>query len=493
MMKKYLKLILALLLTVNTLSCVDLEEKPEGLLAPETFFSSPEAFEAAVVGCYKPLYGVYAGHDTQWQSMMGSIAAEDVATTPGDDGGLNSLNFDPAFGRLNTTWGMYYKSLTNANALVGNIKTASSEIPQAVLDESEGQARFIRAFDYFQLTRYFGEIPIVTWENQKNADKVGQSTVNEIYAFIIEDLKIAEEKLQVSYSEKGKATKGAAKALLAKVYLTAAGWPIEDPSYYELARDKAKEVIDLGVYQLENDFRDLWLTANKTTNSEFIFTLHGSPTRSWLEASHLHVATRPSVEKGWANTYSEARFYNAFPEGPRKDVSFHTEFNDGTNWQDVAPNQPFIAKYRDAGPEAATFESDAIANDGEGFFVLLRYADVLLMYAEAANMAESGPSPEALEAINKVRRRAMGLDPNTPDAGVDLVAMSQSDFDDAVIAERNWELAFENNRWFDLVRKKMVVEVNQAVFPNVSEHNRLFPKPALQVDLTEGLEQNPGY
>src|SRR5690606_23083796 len=67
MMKKYLKLILALLLTVNTLSCVDLEEKPEGLLAPETFFSSPEAFEAAVVGCYKPLYGVYAGHDTQWQ------------------------------------------------------------------------------------------------------------------------------------------------------------------------------------------------------------------------------------------------------------------------------------------------------------------------------------------------------------------------------------------------------------------------------------------
>src|SRR5690606_30174753 len=358
---------------------------------------------------------------------------------------------------------------------------------------SEGQARFIRAFDYFQLTRYFGEIPIVTWENQKNADKVGQSTVNEIYAFIIEDLKIAEEKLQVSYSEKGKATKGAAKALLAKVYLTAAGWPIEDPSYYELARDKAKEVIDLGVYQLENDFRDLWLTANKTTNSEFIFTLHGSPTRSWLEASHLHVATRPSVEKGWANTYSEARFYNAFPEGPRKDVSFHTEFNDGTNWQDVAPNQPFIAQYRDAGPEAATVVSDAIANDGEGFFVLLRYADVLLMYAEAANMAESGPSPEALEAINKVRRRAMGLDPNTPDAGVDLVAMSQSDFDDAVIAERNWELAFENNRWFDLVRKKMVVEVNQAVFPNVSEHNRLFPKPALQVDLTEGLEQNPGY
>lgn len=492
-MKKHIKLILVVLLAVNTFSCVDLVEQPEGLLAPETFFSSEEAFEAAVVGCYKPLYGVYGGHDTQWQAMMGSIAAEDVATPPGDDGGLNSINFDPAFGRLNTTWGMYYKSLTNANALIGNIKVAGSDISQAVLDESEGQARFIRAFDYFQLTRYFGEIPLVVWENQKDADKVGQSSSEEIYAFIINDLKIAEEKLKESYNEKGKATKGAAKALLAKVYLTAAGWPLEDPSYYALARDKAKEVMDMGVYELEDDFGDLWLVANKTTNSEFIFALHGSSTSSWLEASHLHVATRPSVEKGWSNTYSEARFYNAFPEGPRKDASFHTVFNDGTNWQDVSPNQPFIAKYRDAGPLAATFESDAIGNDGEGFFVLLRYADVLLMYAEAANMAESGPSAQALEAINKVRRRAMGLDPDTPDAGVDLANMSQSDFDDAVIAERNWELAFENNRWFDLVRKKMVVEVNQGLFPNVSEHNRLFPKPALQVDLTEGLEQNPGY
>ena len=96
-----------------------------------------------------------------------------------------------------------------------------------------------------------------------------------------------------------------------------------------------------------------------------------------------------------------------------------------------------------------------------------------MIYAEAANMAEGGPSAAALEAINMVRRRANNLDPNVPDATVDLTSMSQAEFDDAVIAERAWELAFEGHRWFDLVRKEMVVEVNQALHPSVSETDRL--------------------
>lgn len=98
----------------------------------------------------------------------------------------------------------------------------------------------------------------------------------------------------------------------------------------------------------------------------------------------------------------------------------------------IAGVQPFIAKYRDAG--------DSFNNlNGEGFFVVLRYADVLLMYAESANMAENGPSSAALEAINKVRRRAMNLDINTPNVSIDLPStMSQHDFEEAVIAERNW-------------------------------------------------------
>lgn len=125
---------------------------------------------------------------------------------------------------------------------------------------------------------------------------------------------------------------------------------------------------------------------------------------------------------------------------------------------------------------------------------MLRYADVLLIYAEAANQAEGSPSADALEAINKVRRRANGKDPNTPDAGSDLApGISKDDFDKAVLDERNWELAFENNRWFDLVRRDKVVEVMGAWYPGVTEDRMLLPKPIKEITLVKGLTQNKGY
>ena len=189
---------------------------------------------------------------------------------------------------------------------------------------------------------------------------------------------------------------------------------------------------------------------------------------------------------------SEARFFNTFPEGPRKAATFHTVFKDAKNttWQKSNIGQPYMAKYRDAGA-AASFDGPIASFDGDGFFVMSRYAEVLLTYAEAANMAESGPSAAALEAINQVRRRAGGNDQTLyPDLKAGL---SQADFDKAVIAERAWELAFENKRWFDLVRKEKVVEVNKDLYPNVSAKNMLVPKPQRELDLMKNLKQNAGY
>ena len=149
-----------------------------------------------------------------------------------------------------------------------------------------------------------------------------------------------------------------------------------------------------------------------------------------------------------------------------------------------------MAKYRDAGA-AATATGPVASNDGDGFFVMTRYAEVLLTYAEAANMAEGRPSPAALEALNQVRRRASA---NNQALYPDLTAgLSQQAFDAAVVAERAWELAFENKRWFDLVRKEKVVEVNKALYPSVSVTNMLLPKPQKEVGMIKGLTQNPGY
>ncbi len=468
-----------------TVGCldIDLDENPPSILGPSTFYKTEGDFQAALAGTFRPIYGSGEGFDFDPPFIMTS-GAEDIRSDADIFKDLNRLNANGEDFSIIRVWKRLYETISNANAIIGNAENAEG-ISQEKLDEIDGQAKFIRAFSYFFLTRWFGEVQLTNFNNQQDIENIPQASVNQIYDEIVSNLKDAETKLPASFSEPGRPTKGAAQALLAKVYLTMAGWPLEQTANYELARDKAKEVISSGVYSLLPNFSDLWKQETKF-NEEHIFGFYGSIAQNAISAGHLHFATRHwgNNEGGWGDFYSEDRFFEAFPEGPRKEASFTSVFADGTTWQEAGV-QPHIAKYRDSG--------NLIGWGGEDFTILLRYADVLLIYAEAANMAEGGPSNEALEAVNQVRRRAMGIDINTPDDSVDLPSgMSQSEFDEAVLAERNWELAFEFNRWFDLVRKRMVVEVNKKFHPNVSENNRWLPKPSAQL-IPGMLEQNPGY
>jgi starch-binding outer membrane protein, SusD/RagB family len=484
-MKKYLLFIALPLALVLMSGCVKLKEVPPATLAPSNFYKTEADFNAAVTGLFPLLYGSYGPFD--WAGVVVLAAgADDVALAVWDDNYLrcDNLTLTSTNGFIDDgAWQRLYATINNANSLIKNLGNGTG-IPQVKLDEFEGQARFIRAFCYFYTTRFWGKIPIVP-ENTVKPEDLVESPVLDIYKFIIEDLKIAEVKLAVSYPEKGKATMGAAKTLLAQVYLTMAGWPIKDASFYALARDKAKEVMNMNVYQLEPNFADLWLVANKLTNREMIFTFFGSSRFNYVQGSHYHVETRPGVENGWEGVFSEVPFFNSFPAGPRKDATFWTVFTDGSTWQNNPSGAPYIAKFRDAGA-AATQTGDALTFDGDGFNAPLRYADVLLMYAEAANMAEGSPSAAALSAINAVRVRA-GLAPLAS-------GMSQAAFDKAVFDERGWELAFEcGSRWFDLIRKEKLVEIIGPQYPYVDAHNMLLPKPAKELTLVKGLTQNPGY
>ncbi len=478
-------------------SCVKLEEETPGQLTTDSLYKTQTDFETAVIGLYSPLFGDYAAFDFDWPLIM-TAGGEDIDSEAGIFKNFDELRVDPASSSIATMWKALYKSINNANVILGNLD--KSEFSGEALGHIEGQARFMRAFCYFYLTRWFGEIQVITYENQGESNTVAQSSFREIYDFIVADLKIAEEKLPASFSEIGRTTKGAAKGLLAKAYLTMGGWPLEDASQFALARDKAREVMDMGVYQLENDFAELWKAENKFSNSEFIFILQGISSAGAANASHLHIASRPIADNGWGDFYTEERFLNAFPKGPRKEASFRLTFHDGSTWDENnvpggGPGHPFIAKYRNAGgPCVSQVPGNICLEDGDGFFPALRYADILLIYAEAANLAGGSPFPEAIEAVNQVKRRAAGEDIFTPNTDVDLPnGISSTAFDEAVLAERNWELAFEGKRWFDLVRRKMVVEVNSAIHGGVTETDRLLPKPTLQVDLSEGLQQNDGY
>ena len=150
-----------------------------------------------------------------------------------------------------------------------------------------------------------------------------------------------------------------------------------------------------------------------------------------------------------------------------------------------------MAKFRDAGTGIINYDGRDLAGvptSGTASYVHMRYADILLIFAEAENKV-NGPA-EAYDAINRIRRRAMNLPILTPDASVDLSGLSSDEFDEAVINERAWELAFEDKRWFDLVRREMLVEVKGAEYPHINQSYGLLPKPATEVNQIEGLEQN---
>jgi hypothetical protein len=458
-------------------SCVDLNENPPSDLSPQNFYTSEDEFNSALTGIAKALYSDWSGFDYGYDLILAS-GAEDVRSDADIFKNFDRLTPNDREVVIRDFWQKAYQAISNANALIAGLNNAKNMKPE-VIDALEGQARFFRAFTYFYLVRFFGEIQVTTYENQSDAGNVKQSTVEEVYAnVIIPDLTIAERKLPRSFAEKGRPTQGAAKTLLAKVYLTMAGWPVKQPEiYYPLAMEKACEIINpengYG-YDREAHYADLWKQDNKLTSKEFIFTFYGSIAEDGIAGGHLDLATRyfGNGEGGWGDYYSETRFFEAFPDGERKDATFTSVFADGTTFAE-AQTQPHIAKYRDGGNHVGT--------NSEGFRPLLRYADVLLIYAEAANYVNNGPTTEALKALNAVRTRA-GLEPYPK-------GMMMQEFDQAVLDERAWEFACEGDRWHDLVRRERVVEANRDEHPHVKPSARLLPKPGTEI-VPGVLEQN---
>ena len=307
-MKKHIKTLFILLIVILTNnSCVELEEEPFGLIAPENFFKTEADFEKAQIGMFYLLTGCRSSFDSFYFNVLG-YGSDDHEGTPKSSrlSEFNQLKVRSDNVYLRIIWGsICYANIANANAMIGNLGNIEG-ISEDKFNEFEGHARFIRAFHYFYLTRYFGEVPIIDENNSSKADQVGQSSVDLVYDFIIEDLKIAENKLALSYPEAGKITRGAAKTLLAKVYLTRACWPLKDASYYALARDKAKEVMDLGIYELEPVFADLWLTEYKLTLKESIFSLYSNAGNG---GRRMQISLRPGSEGGWGDATSEARSF----------------------------------------------------------------------------------------------------------------------------------------------------------------------------------------
>lgn len=476
------KILLGLTLLVSLGACEDaLEENPKFMVV-ENFFNTAEEVEAAVNAAYIPLRGTnYTVYETTLECQADYAYGRGSWTPLHEHQGLNDANIS----RVAGLWNAFYLSIRNANLVIANAPNGTS-ISQADIDKNVAEAKFLRAFNYFQLVRNWAGVPLRTEENMTETD-LKKSTPEEVYALIVADLLQAEQNLPDKSTRVGKPTKWAAKTMLADVYLTL--------GKYAEARDRADEVIKSNKFSLVpvqsvGDFQTKVFGPELVSTTEEIFYL--KYTRQVNQGNYmLWITNHPSTRLfnfGGAYVvygFTTESFYKAWDSADIRKAL----------WQPVniglGANTLISSKFTDA---------NAISQQGAGNDdPVYGLNDALLIYAEAAARAANSVTPEAMEALNKVHRRAYGKAPATPSTVDFKVAdYTAATFVDLVIQERAYEFLYLGKRYLDLKRIGKVKEVIKAVKGiDVADKHLLWPIPVSELNFNEALnpatDQNPGY
>jgi hypothetical protein len=378
---------------------------------------------------------------------------------------------------VSTTWNDHYRGILSCNTVVD--RSTAVPMDQALKDRYVAEVKFLRALMYFNLVRIYGDVPLIIKETTDVSDgyTYGRNPVAEVYDQIVKDLLDAEQKLPAVYngSDIGRATSGAAKGLLAKVYLTQNKW--------SEAAAKAKEIIDAATYDLLPSYADIFKITNKN-NKESLFEVQykkggfglGSPFNNRFAPRLAGVAVT-TIGAGSGHNLPTEDMNKAYETGDlRKDISMAQGY---TSAGKFVPGL-FIKKYLDPAPFAAS--------DADNNWPVLRYADVLLMRAEALNEIGYTPDAEAFMILNKVRKRAGLADKTSRDL------TTQAAFRLAIENERRVELAFENHRWFDLVRTGRAIAVMNSKGFKIQAYQLLLPIPLTQIQINPSkIKQNTGY
>lgn len=450
--------------------CHFLDEKPRDFLAPANFYKTEADAVAAVNAVYSHLStGAYYGGNSWRMGDLASDLLDEGAVSRTETLEMNTYTIASTNAIVADFWQRLYVAINQANAAI-------ERVPATTMDASRkarlvAEVRFLRGLFYFDLVKAFGDIPLQVQETQSlNNLNVMRRPAAEVYAQIIQDLQEAEKILPVTYAaaDVGRATKGAAQSLLAKVYLY--------KNDYAAAAQKAQEVVQSGTYSLVANFADIW-PAEKENSSEHIFSVQykaGVVGSGFNETFGVRGGKAPIT--GGSSAFVKRSFFNSFEAGDvRKDVSIKDSytFPDGSK----ATFQPHVWKYFN--PNGLT-PSNTDTN-----WPVIRYAEVLLILAEARNEI-NGPDADAYAAINQVRRRAKLKDLAT--------GLTKDSFRDAVLQERGWELCFEGHRRYDLVRMgKLQARMQQVnISTTIPKHN-LYPIPQRELDTNRELKQNPGY
>ena len=471
--------------------------------------NSPEDLKFALSGLYYRFASIaiayYGGFPTiQLEN------ADDVNYLPGCEQG--GFSIAPSEEELLSIYKPFYQTIASANDILQKSEQINTSDP--VIRHLLGEAYFIRAYSYYWLVRVFGQVPII--DNVDVNYSVKKSSFTEIYNFIITDLQKAISLLPNSNNEARikyvTPHRGSAKALLAEVYLTGAGYPLKDTRMYADAAKLAGEVIDSADYfgfGLMTDFADLW-NGKHEVNQESIFSLYSSGSKlSWNDPKYNtdnnsgnYLATDlyfSGPRMGWADgPLAAVKFYNSSPKSYRKDMTYQNRLFYIQYPTPCSPDSLNPEIWHCPKPDTLMYDLDTIDlchvmyfkkyytnvnmpdtileqnfNLRSPFFLnygnviyLLRYAHTLLTYAEAK--ARSGNiDASAYEAINQVRRRANKVDLFAPSVYDLKQGLTPEQFEDSVVWERAWEFCAEpEGRWFDLLRLEMVRKMSSLKYPS---------------------------
>lgn len=531
-MKKILNIVLCVTL-LGLASCEKtfLDRQPLGVQTENNFYLSPDAGFKSVVQCYQGLYDFW-GYEAP-RAELGNMATDD-SDKGGSDGADRPFITDLGYGRalssnvtLQSFWASCYMGIGNCNVALDNLpKNNLLDAQGYKLNENTknrylAEIKFLRAFFYFELARVYGGVPLIDKTlTVDNSNKLKRATSQETFNFIIKDLDAAEaenslpSKIDITKSEIGRVNKEAVWALQARVYLFFAK---DDATLFAKAKDAAKKVIDSNAFSLDAQFQDLFLDKSYETSEPIFTIIRGDNPALSIYGTFIPLYTSPrGPTGGWGFDTPTQNLVDEFENGdPRLlftilepgDVFAKTEGQEVLNFSSY-PNTGYHNRksYLPQSRRGAGWGDDAWT------FHPIRFADVLLMYAEAL-LESGGNKQEVANTINIVRQRASNSRhtdaeavsrvrtiPNVPLPNV----LASDDLRKAVRHERRVEFGMEYQRLFDLIRWNSLVETMNTYAAKPKSNgkganfkkgiNELFPVPQVEIDRSGGsITQNPGY
>lgn len=563
---KNIKYYLYALICAITVSSCTLDETSYTEVEKKNYMRNASEAQNVLLGVYRNMVkeGLYKYH----LSLLFTLPS-DIAKCQGNSpDGLRlvpSNSYTSTQSEVQTTWSSLYSAVYDANDFIETLQqkidgynTADYQLATVYMAE----ARCLRALYYFELVRWYGHIALMTNTSQssQHPSTFTQADPAEVYEFIEKDLQYAVDNLPYAADDNLRSdnsfrlSKGSALGLLAKVYATWAGYPVHDTSKWEDAAKTAKILVESGKHHLLSDYEQLWKnTCNGTWNDEesLIEVSFYSPAITGVEASDpsgrigkwngvaasgirsvrnagnwrviptfLRDWKDYSKDRRWSISFADYRYGKATDtgeDGVRIKISSDGYITDAIKDDATAKLKKAYAD----GPCPGKWDTEKYVSDANYLidanlsninWYILRYADVLLLYAEALNEWKQGPTTEAYEAVNMVRRRGFGLPVETANSSSDLkTGMLYEEFQQAVRDERSYELAFEGHRRQDLIRWGIYYESIRKTAQTIvdwysdgaqyyicADHTKknkheLLPIPQRDKDLMTQFDQNPGW